>query len=406
MDIWYLLLGSGIEQYEQQATELLQAHRSGPTEVLLEIRNHHPRFANLSESEIRNATFTLDDAQLTVARGYDLESWPTLADWAAAVTRKGSPVWQFEWAVEAVISGDVATLARFLRENPELVRARSMRRHRATLLIYVGANGVEGYRQKTPPNAVQVAETLLEAGAEIDAVGDMYGGTTTLGLVATSVHPVFTGVQAELMEVLLHHGASIERAVASDYRRGLVVDACLANGRPGAAEFLAQRGARLELEGAAGVGRLDVVENFFNEAGSLRPNATAEQMQSAFNWACGYGRTSVVSFLLTKDIDVGEGHRGETGLHHAAYGGHADIVRLLLARGAAVDVEDETYAATPLGWALHGWAHPSPEGKGARYHEVVTLLVAGGSKVEPQWLDDEKVRKDPQMTAAIGAQRR
>ena len=30
--------------------------------------------------------------------------------------------------------------------------------HRATLLHYIGANGVEGYRQKTPKNAVKVAE--------------------------------------------------------------------------------------------------------------------------------------------------------------------------------------------------------------------------------------------------------
>ena len=31
--------------------------------------------------------------------------------------------------------------------------------HRATLLHYVGANGVEAYRQKTPPNATEIART-------------------------------------------------------------------------------------------------------------------------------------------------------------------------------------------------------------------------------------------------------
>jgi len=38
-----------------------------------------------------------------------------------------------------------------------------MREHGATLLLYVGANLVEGYRQKSPPNAVEVARVLLEA---------------------------------------------------------------------------------------------------------------------------------------------------------------------------------------------------------------------------------------------------
>ena len=77
--------------------------------------------------------------------------------------------------MEAVITGDAATLDSLLREP--LVLARSTRVthfdlpvHRATLLHYVAANGVEGYRQKTPNNAVEVATMLLKAGAEVWAV--------------------------------------------------------------------------------------------------------------------------------------------------------------------------------------------------------------------------------------------
>ena len=51
----------------------------------------------------------------------------------------------------------------------EIVRARSARRHHATLLHYTAANGVEGERQKTPPNAVAVMTALLDAGAEVRA---------------------------------------------------------------------------------------------------------------------------------------------------------------------------------------------------------------------------------------------
>ena len=104
--------------------------------------------------------------------------------------------------MDAIVAGDVATLERLLRQNPDLIRARSARKHRATLLHYVGANGVESWRQKTPANAVPVTEILLKAGADVDSVADMYGGSTTLGLVATSIHPLRAGVQDALMEML------------------------------------------------------------------------------------------------------------------------------------------------------------------------------------------------------------
>src|SRR5690349_9994223 len=73
----------------------------------------------------------------------------------------------FEGAADAIVNGDVATLVRLLDEEPQLIHQRSTREHRCTLLHYVGANGVEGYRQKSPPNAVELAELLLERGAEV-----------------------------------------------------------------------------------------------------------------------------------------------------------------------------------------------------------------------------------------------
>jgi hypothetical protein len=270
-------------------------------------------------------------------------------------------------------------------------------------LLYVGANGVEDYRQRSPKNAVEIAEVLLKAGADVNAMGEMYGGSTTLGLVATSVHPLRTGVQQALIDLLLAHGASFESAVAPDYTTGSIVNACLANGRGRAAAQLAERGARLDLEGAAGVGRLDLVKSFFKEDGGLKTTATKEQMKSGFNWACEYGWTSVVDLLLQRGIDVGERHRGATGLHWAALGAHVESVKLLLERGAPVDVEDETWNGTPLGWALHGWLNPSPEIVSDGYYEVVALLVAAGSTVKPEVLASDKVRADPRMLAALGA---
>jgi hypothetical protein len=343
------------------------------------------------------------DPQAIIARNHDFDTWEEFAAHLDARTQPGSRVARFETAVDAIVNGDEVLLTRCIREDPGLVGARSTRRHHATLLNYVGANGVESHRQKTPKNAVQIAGILLDAGAGIDAAGDMYGGTTTLGLVATSIHPLNAGVQNALIDFLLARGASVERAVAPDYRGGNLVDACLANARPEAAAFLAGRGAPLTLAGAAGVGRLDTVERFFEKDGRLTSDVPQDQFGDAFAWACGGGHTAVVDFMLRHGMDPGARLPGDrqTGLHSAAVGGRADVVTLLLDRRAPVDVRDESYKSTPLGWALYGWSVTPPENDRERYYEVVTLLVGAGAAVEPDWLAWDLVAGDPRMLALL-----
>ena len=97
---------------------------------------------------------------------------------------------KFEEAVDAVISGDIGTLKSLLEREPDLIRMRSSKAHRAMLIHYVAANGVEDERQRTPVNAVDVAQVLINAGAEIDATFLDGGlGTTPLVSLVTSVHP-------------------------------------------------------------------------------------------------------------------------------------------------------------------------------------------------------------------------
>jgi hypothetical protein len=258
---------------------------------------------------------------------------------------------------------------------------------------------------------VNVAEILLNAGADIDAMADMYRGSNTLGLVATSIHPVTAGVQEELMAFLLSRGASLGKAKGAAAWSSLI-NACHANGRPAAAEFLAKRADMLDLEAAAGVGQLDIVKTFFNADGSLRDDATEKQMKDGFTWACEYGRTEVVDFLLQKGMDISAKLRnhGQTGLHWAAYGGHADTVRVLLERDAPVDVRDDTFAGTALGWALYAWGGGGPHAGSSRYYDVVRLLVAAGATLEEEWLAEsdrglplaKKIRDDARMRAALG----
>jgi len=403
-----LLLPSrpNLEQYKKLAKDLVKACKSGKPDAIgvwaakwietlvrlagltstpqLRVRieswvDQVGEFARRKLSSSAGEKCALADAQFVIARSHGFESWPKFAKHIEAVTRKSSQVSKFEAAADAIVKGDIATLERLLREEPELIHIRSTREHRATLLHYVSANGVEGYRQETPKNAVKIAEILLNAGAEVDAMADVYGGgATTLGLVATSVHPERAGVQNALMQILLDHGATIDHPQGAGNNSCAVIG-CLHNDRPLAAEFLATHGARLNLEGAAGVGRLEVVKSFFNDDGTLRPNATEAQLQSGFIWACEYGRKEVVEFLLDKGIDLRAGENiDETALHLAAHRGQLEMIKLLLDRGAPLEAKN-VYGGTVLGQATWSVMHGDPS---IDFVPVIEELLAAGAKIE------------------------
>ncbi len=278
--------------------------------------------------------------------------------------------------------------------DPALPKARSLREHRSTLLHYCSANGVEDYRQRTPENIVAIARMLLDAGAEVNAASDAYGGSSTaLMLTATSVHPERVGVQTALMELLLERGASIDVGKISD------VVVCLRNGRRAAAEFLAGRGARLDLEGAAGVGALNRVKEFFAQDGGLRPDATTQQLADGFGWACQFGRLAVVEFLLDHGVDAHAASRtnGVTPLHWAALGGHPEIARMLLARGADVDARETGYGGTPVAWAVYGFGQHDGTREAEPFYELVQVLVAAGAEIGALASSDRRM-----MAALLG----
>jgi ankyrin repeat protein len=333
----------------------------------------------------------LADAQFFLAREHGFLSWPKFAGQVRALQNAQSSVTSFEAAADAIAAGEELALAALLREDPTLVKARSLRDHRSMLLHYCSANGVEDFRQTTPPNVVAMARMLLDAGAEVNAESDAYGGgSTTLMLAATSVHPERVGVQTALMELLLDHGAVIDG-------RSSAVNACLRNGRGAAAEFLAGKGARLDVEGAAGVGALDRVKEFFAGDGGLKAPATAQQLADGFGWACEFGRARVVEFLLQHGVRADTTLRadGVTPLHWAALGGHVQIVRLLLACGADVNARETSYGGMPAGWALHGFDHDRQRDDDERHYQVVEVLVASGASI------GSLVSQDRRMMAAL-----
>jgi hypothetical protein len=320
----------------------------------------------------------LADAHFIIARSHGFDTWARFSKHLNGLKEKGSTIARFETAADAIIKGHIKTLKRLPRADPQLVHARSTRQHGATLLHYVSANGVEGYRQKTPANIVEIAELLLKSGAEVDAEADVYGGgSTTLGLVATSVHPFRAGVQNPLLQLLLDYGAEIDHKTAAGNRQSSVLGA-LANGRPEAAAYLAEHGARLNLEAAAGVGRLDVVKGYFKDDGK-RP--AKKQLQSAFLYACGGGQKDVVEFLLTKGVDLADGGPiGQTPLHWAVIDGRVEMVKLLLKYNPPLESRN-IYGGTVLGQTMWSAAHG---GDPKVYAEIIETLIAAGANVPPR----------------------
>ena len=67
-----------LENLKKQAKLILRWHRERHYPVAAQIREHLPRFRNMPDSEIIEATFKLSDAQEMVARQQGFDSWQAL----------------------------------------------------------------------------------------------------------------------------------------------------------------------------------------------------------------------------------------------------------------------------------------------------------------------------------------
>uniref|UniRef100_Q02D28 Ankyrin n=1 Tax=Solibacter usitatus (strain Ellin6076) TaxID=234267 RepID=Q02D28_SOLUE len=369
------------------------------------------RWNKLKKDNEHLARCTLAGAQFFIAREYGFTSWPKFARHIRELARAHSLVSAFEAAADAIITGDEQTLRQLLAGHPELARERSTREHRSTLLHYVSANGVEDFRQKTPKNIVRITNLLLDAGADVDAESDAYGGgCTALGLVATSVHPEKAGVQIALLQTLLDRGAQLAHRSAAGNNHS-IVHGCIANGQPAAARFLAGLGAPLDAESAAVVGRLDLLQSYFDESGARRPEANPKQLESAFLYACGYGSLDAARFLLDRGVDpAARDNQGRTALHWSAWAPEVGSIKLSLEHGAPVDAKDYEFHATPLDTVLWTWNNTPNLQDRERCYEAVTLLARAGAKLDrDHWCDPgkegsvmlEKIDSDLRMLAAL-----
>jgi hypothetical protein len=99
---------------------------------------------------------------------------------------------------------------------------------------------------------------------------------------------------------------------------------------------------------------------------------------------CWETNTNYEAVKLMLDIGFPVAHpersHGYSPLHNAAWAGSADLVDLLIERGAPVDLRDPGYHATPLGFAIYDCTVEKrhPEGD---YGRVVKSLLEAGSPV-------------------------
>ena len=227
-----------------------------------------------------------------------------------------------EQAADAVVGGQADALARMLSDLPALAEARSARAHRCTLLNYLGANGFEDERQKTPPNAVQIIELLLAAGSDPNACSYAYRGgpgANTMALLTSSSHPQRAGLTIPMVAALARGGAEV--------------------------------GAEYEL--LCALHEADRDQGL--DAALKQVDVAAAATTEALVQAAATNERALLLALLDAGVDVNApGTQRIRALHQAAFYGHEELVDLLLERGADPTLTDDLYDGTAAGWARAG----------------------------------------------------
>src|ERR1700744_3559117 len=155
----------------------------------------------------------------------------------------------FKQAVEAIDSGDIATLQSLIVEHPSLVKECLKTTDEGYfkdpyLIWFVADNPIRN--DKLPPNIADVTRLLVEA-VKREAL-DTYQHQIdyALGLVATGRIPRERGVQIALMDLLIDAGAKPGGGIGA-----------IAHGNMEAAQHLINRGGKLTLAVAVCLERIE-----------------------------------------------------------------------------------------------------------------------------------------------------
>ena len=338
-----------LDHLKHQAKDLLKDHAARDLGAAQRLREFHPRFRRSTDAEIFDAHLKLADGQLTIARESGFQSWtrlkrrveqPALSDRLDRRHHERIEDLIFRRAVDLIDAGDAAGLRAYLREYPKLVHQHVVFEgmnyfNNPALLEFIAENPVR--HGTMPKNIVEVAEVILDAGAERDK-GEL---NETLKLVATGSVSRECRQQIPLIDLLSDRGADPDSAIEI---AGVL-------GESDAVRALIRRGAPLTLPVSAALGST-------GDFRGLLPAAGSDERHLAVAIAGDYGQVEIMRILL----DAGEnpnrynpvgGHSHATPLHQAAMHGNEEMVRLLVKRGARLDMKDVLWHATPAEWARH-----------------------------------------------------
>ena len=272
----------------------------------------------------------------------------------------------FEKAVDAIDAGDYPTLQILVEKNPALTAMRSDSPtdgyfSHPYLLWYIAGNPVR--QERLTANICDITRLIIHHAKKHAAESFQYQIDYTLGLVATGRVPKETGLQIELMDLLIQEGAQPGNSIGA-----------LAHGNKEAARYLISKGAELTLAAA-------ICLDLNSEIPLLLKKSTIEDRQLALMVSSFYGKPDMIQLLISYAVDVNSYLHKESGFHshatalqHAVFSGSLDAVKILVDAGADLALTDRIYNGTALGWAKHMEMEETDENKKRKYAEIANFL--------------------------------
>jgi ankyrin repeat protein len=282
--------------------------------------------------------------------------------------------------------------------------------HQSLRLMLAHATDVAGMAEMAlaapiSQNDTEGVRLLLEAGADPRRYADDDGAPASAAYQA-----VQAGCSAELLELLLTHGAEPDRP-GSDGRSPYTL--VRLQGRDDLADVLLRHGAAGDISDTdrflAALQHADhaAARAQLAQDPGLLDRLTAEQCAAALTRAAETGHAAALALMLDLGFPVNirdGGNDGATALHAAAYHGSADAVRLLLARGADLEARDTTYDSPPLDWAMVGSGQrPATNRHPDWIATVQALLDAGASTGDITLSPDAQKPPSPEVAALLRA---
>ena len=223
----------------------------------------------------------------------------------------------------AIQSGDVETLRRHLRDDPDVAAARVVdRRGVSRTLLHVVADWPGHFA-----NGPRTVATLIAAGADVNAAVIHPGPK---GSPETALHWAASSDDVDVLDALLDSGADIE-APGAVFTGGTPMSDAVVFAQWRAARRLLERGATTTIWQAAALGLLDRVA----ECCSLEPPPAAQHITNALWHACRGGQRETAAYLLDRGADLNWiGYDGKTPLDVAHESSAGELVQWLLVRGA------------------------------------------------------------------------